>query len=143
MVLPDVNVLIYAHREDAPEHARYAEWLVELVAEGEPFAVSPIVLSSFLRVVTNRRIFKPPTPMGVAIDFCQSLLRQPGCVVVLPTERHWEILTGLIATAGIQGAMVSDAVLATLAIEHDCELVSTDRDFEEFEGLRWRHPLAS
>ena len=61
MILPDINVLIYAHREDSPEHAVYAEWLRRLVAGPEPFALSSHTLAGFLRIVTNRRIFKPPT----------------------------------------------------------------------------------
>lgn len=64
MLLPDVNVLIYAHREDAPEHGRYAAWLTSLTEASEPFALSEIVLASFLRIVTNPRIFDPPTPIS-------------------------------------------------------------------------------
>ena len=63
MQLPDVNVLIYAHREDAPEHERYAAWLRALTASEEPFALSDVILSGFLRTVTNPRIFDPATPM--------------------------------------------------------------------------------
>ena len=77
MQLPDVNVLIYAHREDAPEHHRYAAWLRALAASDEPFAVAEVVLASFLRIVTNGRIFDPPTPMETAIAFCQRLVEWP------------------------------------------------------------------
>ncbi len=94
MLLPDVNVLIYAHREDAPEHGRYAAWLTSLTEASEPFALSEIVLASYLRIVTN------------------------------------------------QDLRSTDAYLAALAIEHGCELVTTDSDFARFQGLRWRHPLA-
>ncbi|MCP3957526.1 MAG: type II toxin-antitoxin system VapC family toxin [bacterium] len=143
MLLPDVNVLIYAHREDAPEHDRYADWLEDLVGGREPFALSELVLSAFLRLVTNRRIFEPATPMDVALDFCQRLTRWPSAVIVRPSERHWQIFVDLIRGADIRGAMVTDAYLAALAIEHGCEFVSTDSDFARFEGLRWRHPLAA
>ncbi len=69
MQLPDVNVLIYAHREDAPEHERYAAWLQALTTSDEPFALSDTVLSGFLRIVTNPRVFDPATPMDTALAF--------------------------------------------------------------------------
>lgn len=141
MQLPDVNVLIYAHREDAPEHERYAEWLRTLTAAGAPFALSDVVLSGFLRIVTNPRIFDPPTPMDAGLAFCQRLVDWPRASLVAPGRRHWEIFTGLCR--GIKGPLVADAYIAALAIEHGCELVTTDGGFARFPGLRWRHPLAA
>lgn len=141
MQLPDVNVLIYAHREDAPEHARYATWLRALTASAEPFALSEIVLAGFIRLVTNKKIFSPPTPMETAIAFCQRLATRPRAVMVRPTPRHWEVFVELCRD--IEGPLVSDAYLAALAIEHGCELISTDSDFARFAGLRWRHPLSA
>jgi len=141
MQLPDVNVLIYAHREDAPEHHRYAAWLKALAEADEPFAVAEIVLASFLRIVTNGRIFDPPTPMATAIAFCQRLVDWPRAVLVVPSRRHWDLLADLCAN--IEGPLVADAYLAALAIEHGCELVTTDSDFARFKGLRWRHPLSA
>lgn len=140
MQLPDVNVLIYAHREDAPEHERYAAWLRGLTEGEEPFALAEIVLASFLRIVTNPKVFDPPTPMPTAIAFCRQLVAWPRAVTVAPGPRHWDLFTGLCAS--VQGPLVTDAYLAALAIEHGCELVTTDSDFARFAGLRWRHPLA-
>ncbi len=139
MQLPDVNLLIYAHREDAPEHGRYAAWLRGLAEANEPFAVAEVVLASFLRLVTNGKIFDPPTPMKTAIGFCQHLVEWPRAVLVAPSRRHWDLFAALCAD--IHGPLVSDAYLAALAIEHGCELVTTDSDFARFKGLRWRHPL--
>ena len=141
MQLPDVNVLIYAHREDAPEHERYAAWVRSLTEAEEPFAVSEIVLAGFLRIVTNARIFDPATPMDTALTFCQRLVDWPRAVLVAPSRRHWDLFTGLCG--GIRGPRVADAYLAALAIEHGCELITTDADFARFPGLRWRHPLAA
>jgi hypothetical protein len=140
MQLPDVNVLIYAHREDAPEHNRYAAWLRTLTEADEPFALAEVVLASFLRIVTNARILDPPTPMDTALGFCQRLVDWPRAVMIAPSRRHWDIFVGLCAN--IQGPLVTDAYLAALAIEHGCELATTDSDFARFPGLRWRHPLA-
>lgn len=141
MQLPDVNVLIYAHREDAPEHDRYAAWLRGLTAAQEPFAVSEMVLASVIRIVTNPKIFDPPSPMDAAVGFCQHLLDWPRAVMVVPSRRHWDIFTSLCAD--IRGPLVADAFIAALAIEHGCELITTDSDFSRFPGLRWRHPLAA
>jgi len=141
MQLPDVNVLIYAHREDAPEHERYAAWLQGLTASDEPFALSDVVLSGFLLIVTNPRVFDPPTPMDKAIGFCQRLVDWPRASLVTPGRRHWALFTGLCAD--IKGPLVADAYIAALAIEHGCEFITTDGDFARFPGLRWRHPLAT
>ncbi len=141
MQLPDVNVLVYAHREDAPEHERYAAWLQALTASDEPFALSDVVLSGFLRIATNPRIFDPATPMDPALAFCQRLVDWPRASLIMPGGRHWELFTGLCRD--IKGPLVTDAYIAALAIEHGCELVTTDSDFARFPGLRWRHPLAA
>jgi hypothetical protein len=139
--LPDVNVLIYAHREDAPEHDRYAAWLRGLTVSHEPFALSDVVLAAFLRIVTNPRIFDPPTPMATAIAFCQRLVDWPRASLIAPSPRHWDVFVKLCG--GIKGPLVADAYIAALAIEHGCELITTDGDFARFSGLRWRHPLAA
>ena len=142
MTFPDVNVLIYAHREDAPEHVRFAEWLRNFLNAPEPFGLSELVLSSFVRIVTNPKIFDPATPTETALQFCERLLDWPRSVLLVPTARHWEIFARLCRRAKIKGALVTDAYIAALAIEHGCELITTDSDFARSEDLRWRHPLA-
>lgn len=143
MELPDVNVLIYAHREDAPEHDKYAAWLTRLADGAAPFALSSVTLGGFLRIVTNHRIFQPATPMERALAFCRQLMARPTAAFLQPGARHWPIMVDLIERSDVRGAMVSDAYLAALAIEHGCQLVTTDSDFARFPSLRWRHPLAS
>jgi hypothetical protein len=143
MDLLDVNILIYAHREDAPDHQKYAAWLADVVERAAPFALSSITLGGFLRVVTNPRIFRPATPIDVALRFCRQLTSRPNAALLQPGPRHWSIMSDLIERESISGAMVSDAYLAALAIEHGCEVVTTDRDFARFPSLRWRHPFVS
>lgn len=142
MDLPDVNVLIYAHREDAPEHDKCAAWLTSLAGGTAAFALSSVTLGGFLRIVTNPRIFKPATPMELALDFCRQLMARQTAAFLQPGPRHWAIMVDLIERSQVRGAMVSDAYLAALAIEHGCDLVTTDSDFARFPGLRWRNPLA-
>ncbi|MGI8820746.1 MAG: type II toxin-antitoxin system VapC family toxin [Chthoniobacterales bacterium] len=141
MQSPDVNVLVYASREEATDHVRYRRWLEELLTSGESFAVSELVLSGFLRLVTDGRIFRPATPRPIALAFAQTVRNHPRCVVLRPMEQHWEIFVRLCETTAATGKLVADAYQAALAIEHRCEWVTNDRDFARFPGLRWRHPF--
>lgn len=141
MILTDVNVLLYAHREDAADHSRFRHWLESVIASPEAFGVADVVLSAFLRVATHPRIFHPPTPLARALEFCELIRNQPNAVLVSPGERHWDIFTTLLARARAEGDLVADAFLAALAIESGCEWITTDRDYSRFPGLRWRHPF--
>jgi toxin-antitoxin system PIN domain toxin len=142
MQLVDVNVLVYAHRRDAAQHEDYADWLGGLLSGQEPYGISDLVLSGFLRIVTNPKVFRQPTPMEAALAFTEALRTQPNCVPVEPGQRHWDIFTRLCRTAGVKGNLVPDAYLAALAIESGSEWITTDRDFSRFLDLRWRHPLS-
>lgn len=142
MILADVNVLVYAFRPDAPGHAGYREWLESTVASDDPFGVSELVLSSFIRIVTNPRAFARPDSIEEALGFTDSFLSQPNAVVVAPGPRHWEIFSRLCRAVEAKGNVVPDAYLAALAIETGSEWITTDRGFARFPGLRWRHPLA-
>jgi uncharacterized protein len=142
MRLVDVNVLVYAFRDAAPDHAAYRSWLTTLMGSFEAYAVSDHVLAGFLRIVTHPRIFDPPTRLDQALLFVQAHRLRANAVPVAPGARHWDIFTRLCLAAGAKGNLVPDAWLAALAIENGCELVSTDRDFARFEGLRWKHPLS-
>ncbi len=141
MMLPDVNVLVYAHREDAPNHIAYRRWLEEIINGDQAYGLADIVLSGFLRVVTHPRVFDPPSEMTVALSFASQVREQPNCVPITPGSRHWSIFIHLCETAGVRGNLVPDAYLAALAIESGSEWITTDRDFSRFPGLKWRHPL--
>jgi toxin-antitoxin system PIN domain toxin len=142
MILCDVNVLVYAYRTESPEHARYAAWLAATVASDEAFGLSELVLSGFLRVVTHPRVFARPAPIDHALEFAAALRDQPNALRMDPGDRHWGIFERLCRSAGTKGNLVPDAYLAALAVEHGAELITTDRDFARFPGVRWRHPLA-
>jgi toxin-antitoxin system PIN domain toxin len=112
-----------------------------LVEAPEPFALTEIVLAGFLPIVTNPRIFRPATPMPTALAFCRTLVEWPRAVFVTPSRAHWDLFENLCR--GIEGALVTDAYVAALAIEHGCELITTDSDFARFPNLRWRHRLGA
>ncbi len=141
MLLLDVNVLVYAHREDAADHAAYRDWLTAVLSGEAAFGMAELALSGFLRIVTHPRIFREPTPMAVALGFAEDVRARPNCVPVSAGARHWEIFTRLCRDHGVKGSLVSDAYFAALAIESGSEWITTDRDYARFAGLRWRHPL--
>ncbi len=141
MRLADVNVLVYAFRADAPGHAAHRAWVESLVASDEAYGVSDHVLAGFLRVVTHPRVFRPPTPITRALAFARAFRSRPNAVPVAPGARHWDIFARLCRDTSARGNLVPDAWLAALAIESGCELITTDRDFGRFRGLRWRHPM--
>jgi uncharacterized protein len=142
LILLDVNVLVYGHRSDAPEHLRYREWLEATVNGDAAYGVCDLVLSGFLRVVTHPRVFHQPSPLESALDFAAALRDRPNCVVVAPGPRHWEIVARLCRDTDAKGNLIADAYLAALAIETGSEWITTDRDYARFPGLRWRHPLS-
>lgn len=141
MLLVDVNVLVYAHRQHVRRHDEYRAWMQGVLSGDEPYGMAELTLSGFLRIVTDRRIFNPPTPLENALAFTADLLEQPHCVPIRPGTRHWGIFTDLCRRANVKGPLVADAYLAALAIESGSEWITTDRDFSRFPGLRWRHPL--
>lgn len=140
MLLPDVNILVYAHRKDSPLHAQSLQWLETLINSDQAFAMSGLVLSGFLRTVTHPRIFNPPSSLKDALAFVEQIRKLPNCVVVSPQDRHWEIFTKLCVNANAKGNLVPDAYYAALAIETGSTWITTDRDFSRFPGLRWSAP---
>jgi toxin-antitoxin system PIN domain toxin len=142
VILPDVNVLVYAHRADAPDHAAYRSWLEHAVSSESAYGLADLVLSSFVRIVTHAGIFPAPTPLSEALAQADALRARPNCVLVSPGARHWEVFVRLCGAARAKGNLVADAYLAALAIESGSEWITTDRDYSRFPELRWRHPLA-
>ena len=141
MILPDVNVLLYAFRTDSADHARYREWLEKVVNGPEAFGISPQVLSAVVRISTHPRIYNRPSRLTDALAFCNTLTAQDHCQPVQPGARHWGIFEDLCRSANTTGNLVQDAWLAALAIESGSEWITTDRDFARFEGLRWHPPF--
>lgn len=141
MILPDVNVLLYAFRKDTQDHPRYREWLGSVVNGDSAYGVSPQVLGSFIRIATHPGIFKEPSRLEETFAFCQVVMEQPHCQLIWPGERHWPIFADLCQRARATGNRVQDAWFAALAIEHGCEWITTDRDYARFAGLHWRPPF--
>jgi toxin-antitoxin system PIN domain toxin len=143
VTLPDVNILVYAHREDSPHHAECHAWLLQTLKSDQAFGLSQAVLASVIRIATHPRIFKQPSRLEVALAFVRGLLAQPHAVVIGPGPRHWEIFERLCREADARGNLVADAYLAALAIESGCEWITLDGGFGRFPGLKWRRPATS
>lgn len=143
MILPDVNVLIYAFRRDVPEHALCRRWLDTVIFGEARFGISLLTLSALVRVTSNRRAYSNPSPLEDAFGFCDDLIAQPHCQIVEPGDRHWDIFKRLCIETNTRGTTVTDAWYAALAIEWGCEWITLDRDFARFPGLRWRAPQAA
>ena len=141
MIVCDVNVLVNAHRADAVDYERYAAWLDETLEADEAYGVSEVVLSGFIRIATNPRIMRIPSTFDEAFGFAAELRELPNAVILSPGPRHWGIFERLCRDAGATGNLVPDAYLAALAIEHGAEVITADRDFARFGGVRWRHPF--
>lgn len=138
MILPDVNILVYAFRDDALEHAEYRQWLLSMINGDAAYGVSPQVLSSFVRICTHPGIFVRPNTVDQALRFCEIVMQPAHCQLIQPGVRHWNIFADLCRRARASGNLVQDAWFAALAIEHGCEWITADRDYARFPGLRWR-----
>lgn len=142
MILADANLLLYAYNADAAEHEKAREWLETALSGPAPFALSWQTITAFIRISTNVRAFAEPLSIREAIGIASEWLERPGLTILLPTERHWTILAGLLDEGQVAGALVMDAHLAALAIEHGATLATTDRDFARFTELKIINPLA-
>ena len=143
MIVPDVNLLLYAHDRGARQHARAVAWWKDLMTGDRAVGLPWAVLLGFLRTATNPTVLGNPLPVPSACSLVRSWLAQPPAGILLPGERHATIFQGLLESLGTAGNLTTDAHLAALAIERQAELHSTDADFARFPGLRWQNPLGS
>lgn len=142
MILPDVNVLLYAvDRRSAPHRAARA-WLESTLSGGQPIGLAWVVILAFLRITTRPGWSARPLSIDAAFSILQDWLNHPSVSIAHPGPEHPSILRMLLTTTGSAGDLTTDAHLAALAIEHEAELISADRDFARFPGLRWSNPLA-
>lgn len=136
MVLPDVNVLVYAYRRESPGHDRYAPWLIGVASGGEELALCEAVLTGFLRIVTNPRIYSDPAPSSHALGFVDALRGSVRISWLSANDAVWAAFAGLVeGDPQVRGNLVADAWLASLAKAHGCRLATADRGFARFPGV--------
>ena len=142
MLVPDINLLVYAYNKDSPHHEAARHWWERCLSGNEPVGLSWIVILGFARVVSNRRAVATPMAVGEAFAECRRWLARPNARILAPGPSHLDVLEGLLRGPAISSSLVMDAHLAALAIEHQAELHSNDWDFARFSGLRWRNPVS-
>lgn len=141
MILTDVNVLVYAHRRDAPDHEHYADWLSDVAAGRDELGLTEATLLGFLRVVTSPRIFSVPALAAEALRFVDALRGARRARWLPASEAVWTAFARIArADPQVRGNVVPDAWLAALAQAHGCRLATTDRGFARFDGLDWFDP---
>ncbi len=141
MKLLDANLLIYAHDASSPFHPKARVWLEDLVASGGSFLVAWTTVLAFLRITTHRKLLKEPFEPAEAFAVLEELLSLPACRIAQPGDRFWPLFATHCQSIRERGAGVMDVELVALAIENDAELLSVDKGFERFVGLRYRNPL--
>jgi toxin-antitoxin system PIN domain toxin len=142
VILPDVNVLVFAFRREAPDHEGYARWLEETVGGADDLAIVDSVLLGAIRVVTNPRIFDDPAPTALALEFAAALRGAPRARPIESRHATWMAFERIVAAdRQLRGNLVPDAWLAATAISHGCRLATPDRGFARFADLDWFDPV--
>jgi toxin-antitoxin system PIN domain toxin len=141
MITPGANIILYAYNEDAPQHSAAKKWLEEQLSLPVSFGFSWEAITAFLRISTNARAFPQPFDLPEAIEIVDEWIALPNIEILTPTVNHWTIFQNLIVEGQTKAALMMDAHLAALAIEHDATLATTDSDFRKFSGLKIINPL--
>ena len=141
MIVPDINLLVYAYREEVPEHGVARDWWERLLNGSERVGLGWVVISGFVRVITHRSVSHRPLVPSLAINVVNEWFELPHVLVVQPGANHLSLFRANLEAAGVGGNLVTDAHIAALAMEYQAEVHSNDSDFSRFPGLRWRNPL--
>lgn len=142
MILLDANVLLYAYNASSEHHERCRSWFEAALDGTEQVGLPWQTILAFIRIATNPRVFQRPLGPVEAVAIVDEWLACPRVLVVHPSERYWPLLKTQLVDAQVSGPLVSDAALASLALEQGARLCTTDRDFARFRGLKTVDPLA-
>ena len=144
MIVPDANLLLYAHDSESPFHEKAKRWWTECLDGTRPVGMTHPVIFAFLRISTMGRIYRCPLSLEAASKQIAAWQRRRVVVTLLPDQRHHEIVISLLRAAGsVGGNLVTDAQVAAIAMAHNGTVHSADQDFRRFPGLRCTFPLES
>ena len=141
MIVPDINLLLYATIDSFEEHAVARKWLEGAMNGETPVGLATPVLFGYVRIASSPRVFDPPMSVEEAVIRVEGWLERPHVSLLLPGPRHLEIAFGLLRRMGAAGGLTTDVQIAALAMENLAEVHSNDTDFGRFPGLRWVNPL--
>lgn len=141
MIVPDVNLLVYAYNADMPHHAAARAWFERIMTDEHPIGFPWASVMGFVRIMTNRSAVVQPITSDEACGVVRTWLEREHAQILDPGPRHLELFQGMLAAAHGAGNLTTDAHLAAIAVEYQAELCSNDRDFGRFPGLRWSNPL--
>lgn len=141
MIIPDLNLLIYAYDSTSPHHQQASEWWISCLSGRAPVGISWIVALGFVRLWTNPGVFANPMNIDTAAAHVESWLNRRVVEVVSPGPRHAELVFGFLRTIGKGGNLTTDAHLAALAVESGGVIYTSDTDFLRFAGVKWVNPL--
>jgi toxin-antitoxin system PIN domain toxin len=140
----DTNLLVYAEISSSRHHRRARQLLRELAEGVAPWAIPWPCVYEFLRIVTHPRVYHPPVPVRIAVADVKAILDSPTLLLLSETPRHFEVMEAVIRQSGVSGNLIHDAHIAALCVEHGVsELLTGDRDFARFPGLRVSDPFNS
>jgi hypothetical protein len=142
LIVPDINLLIYAFVEAFPQHARARAWWLDLMNGEDEIGLAPVTAFGFIRLTTNRRVLEQPMPLDRAVGHVRDWLDRPNVHVLVPGARHLDLALSLLAEVGTAGNLTTDVQLAAHAIENRAEVHSSDNDFDRFNRVNWTNPLA-
>jgi toxin-antitoxin system PIN domain toxin len=143
VILPDLNLILHAYNREAVLYLPAKRWWESTLSSPRVLGLCWVVMLGFIRLSTHRSVFREPLAVSAACGEVRAWLAQPQVIILEPGRRHASILFDLLEKLGTAGNLTTDAHLAALAIERQCELCSTDADFTRFRGLRWTNPLAT
>ena len=141
MIVPDVNLLLYAVVSGFPQHSRAHAWWEETINSSARVGLTPPALFGFIRIATNARVLQSPLAVDDAVEYVDNWLAQPNVDLLVPGPRHLRIALELLKEIGTAGNLTTDVQLAAYAVEHRGEMYSNDTDFARFPNLKWVNPL--
>jgi toxin-antitoxin system PIN domain toxin len=141
VLIPDVNLLLYATIDAFPQHAKTRRWWEQAVNSGEEIGLADPAIFGFVRISTNPRLIKPPMPIEEAAGTVGTWLDRPNVIRAVPGPRSLDLALGFLRTVGTAANLTTDAQLAAIAVESGGTVCSTDSDFARFDGVRWVNPL--
>ena len=142
MIIPDINLLMYAYDSTSPSHKRAAQWWTSCLSGSTPVGMAWMVALGFIRLWTNSRVFANPMPIALATAHVESWLDRRTVSILNPGPRHAELVFGFLRAEGKGGNLITDAHLAALAVEFRGTIHTADTDFLRFSGVPWRNPLS-